>query len=76
MPIKRKRPLSRAVIISPDAIARWREIRPEGIELQGDCAILFDYALADALGICPLIWTLEAREAFDRLEAIMLGCSD
>ena len=69
MPIKRKRALSRTVAISPEAIARWREIRPEGIDLQGDCAIIFDDALTDALGICPLIWTLEAREAYERLEA-------
>jgi hypothetical protein len=69
MPIKRKRPLSRAVIISPEAIARWREIRPEGIELQGDCAILFDDALADALGIPTLLWLWEAADAYHALES-------
>lgn len=76
MPIKRKRALSRAVIISPEAIARWREIRPEGIDLQGDCGILFDDALADALNIPTLLWLHEAREAFDRLEVAMLGCEE
>lgn len=69
MPIKRKRALSRNVTISNEAIAHWREIGPEVIDLQGDCGILFDDALANALGICPLIWTLEAREAYERLEA-------
>ena len=69
MPIKRKRPLSRAVIISPDAIARWREIRPEGLELQGDCGILFDDALADALGMPTLLWLWEAADAYHALES-------
>ncbi len=76
MPIKRKRALSRSITISPEALDRWREIRPEGIDLQGDCAILFDDALANALRIPTLLWLHEAREAFDRLEAAMLDCEE
>lgn len=76
MPIKRKRPLSRAVIISPEAIALWREIRPEGLELQGDCGILFDDALADALGIPTLLWLWEAADAYHALEAALANAPD
>jgi hypothetical protein len=69
MPIKRKRALSRNVTISPAAIARWQEIRLEGIDLQGDCGILFDDALSDALGIPTLLWLHEAADVFHALEA-------
>lgn len=76
MPIKRKRALSRNVRISPAATTRWREIRPEGIDLQGDCGILFDDALADALGIPTLLWLWEAADAFHALEAAMANAND
>jgi len=69
MPIKRRRALSRTVTISPEAIARWREIRPDGIELQGNCGNLSDDSLADALGISTLLWLHEAADAFHALEA-------
>jgi hypothetical protein len=39
--------------------------------VQGNCAILCDDALADALGIPTLLWLWEAAEAKDALEASM-----
>lgn len=69
MPVKRKRLLSRHVKVSTEAIARWREIRPEGADLQGSCGIIFDQELADALGIPALIWLEEAADALQFLEA-------
>ena len=71
MPIKRKRARARSVKTSPEAIARWREIRPAGIEVQGRCGMLTDSRLSDALGIPALLWLLEAREAYDQLEGNM-----
>ncbi len=71
MPVKRKRAISRSVKISPDALARWRKIRPKGIEVERDCGMLVDNVLADALGIPALLWLFETREAYDQLEAAM-----
>jgi hypothetical protein len=69
MPIKRKRVRSRSVKVSREAIARWRVIRPAGIEIQGKCGMLIDECLSDALGVPALLWLFEAKEAYDRLEA-------
>jgi hypothetical protein len=69
--VKLRRRLSLKVTISDQAIARWREIRPSGAHVQGNCAILCDDALADALGIPTLLWLWEAAEAKDALEASM-----
>jgi hypothetical protein len=68
MPIKRKRGRSRNVKVSQEAIARWREIRPAGIEAQGRCGMLIDERLSEMLGIPALLWLLEVREAYDQLE--------
>ena len=72
MPIKRKRARSRSVKVSHEVIARWREIRPAGIETQGRCGMLTDERLSEALGIPALLWLLEAREVYDQLEGNML----
>lgn len=68
MPVKRKRMRFRNARVSNEAIARWREIRPQGAELEENCGIIFDNVLADALGIPTLIWLEEAAAALRQLE--------
>ncbi len=69
MPIKRKRKITKTMQPSIDALERWRQIRPAGIERQGDCAILTDDCLAEALGLPILLWLREAADLFHQLEA-------
>ena len=69
MPVKRKRRIARTVPPSREAVERWREIRPAGIERQGHCSMLTDECLAEALGIPALLWLNEASDAFHALEA-------
>lgn len=76
MPVKRKRGIARSYPVSREALERWREIRPAGIERQGPAAMLTDERLADLLGLPPWLWLLEAADALDRLEAIVLDCSE
>jgi hypothetical protein len=70
MPAKRKRTISRGFPVSPEAVKRWQEIRPAGIERRGPGAMLIDDELADALGLPTLVWLGEAAEALDRLEKL------
>jgi hypothetical protein len=68
MPVKRKRGIARSYPVSPEALKRWREIRPAGIERQGPGAMIIDDELAEALGLPTLLWLAEAADALDRLE--------
>lgn len=55
MPVKRKRGIGRSIKIGAEALARWREIRPAGIDVAGSAAMLTDDTLAEALGFPVLV---------------------
>ena len=69
MPIKRKRGIGRNVKISTEALARWREIRPAGIDVAGSAAMLTDDALASAVGFPVLIPLLQILDIHAALES-------
>ena len=71
MPLKLRRPKRREFQITEAAVARWREIRPDGIEVGADAGIIMDEALAEALGEYWLLWTPHAPAIRAELEEIV-----
>ena len=70
MPIKKRLAKRKAHPITPEAVARWREIRPHGIVVEGGRSFIADDALAEALGEHALLALPEAAEIRDELEAL------
>jgi hypothetical protein len=71
MPVRLRRPKRREFQISEQAVARWREVRPHGIEVAADAGIIVDEKLAEALGQFWLLWTPHAPAIRAELEEIV-----
>jgi hypothetical protein len=52
LPVKRRITKHRAVCVSPEAVARWREVGPDAIP---GWRYIADGVLADLLGLSPLL---------------------
>lgn len=58
MPTKRRTTKTRRHFITAEAVHLWRERTEPLAEQQGDAAIIYDAALADALGLDWLVWLI------------------
>lgn len=68
MPTKRRLAKRRSFALSPAAVSAWEAAGPASIETAGDCGLILDDALGEALGLPPLLWTHEAAYARAALE--------
>ena len=71
MPVKRKQSVARRTKISDEALMRWEQIRPRGIDKQhGDGGfVIVDEKLANALGLYHLIAYPDKIGIVETLEA-------
>ncbi len=60
LPLRRRTTKRRAVYVSPEAVARWREVGPDAIPGWHHIA---DDVLADLLGLSPLLALSPTEEA-------------
>ena len=69
MPMKKRLAKRKARTITPEAVARWREVRPYGIEVKDEGGgYIADDILAEALGEGVLLAMPDAQELVDELE--------